>query len=122
TAGADTRDLPRRPPPAGGILRWRNRADLTHGDDPIGRQYWRPRSDQHDKTLGLTAQCRTSLAGAFANSASNCEISRVKSSKLRWRRALAERSVLRATVLTSAVRISSKSMVFFSPLNEPYSA
>jgi len=97
---------------------------LTHDvlDFPI---YVRPSPQHHspalisDEGAGVSAQCRTSLAGAFANSASNCEISRIKSSKIRWRSAASEPNVISATVLASAVTISSTSMVSFSPLNEP---
>ena len=97
---------------------------LTHDvlDFPI---YVRPSPQHHspalisDEGAEVSAQCRTSLAGAFANSASNCEISRIKSSKIRWRSAASEPNVISATVLASAVTISSTSMVSFSPLNEP---
>jgi hypothetical protein len=49
----------------------------------------------------MSAQCRTSLAGAFANSASNSEISRIKSPKTRWRSAASEPNVISAMVLAS---------------------
>src|SRR5438309_11055828 len=67
-------------------------------------------------------QCRASDPDAFAYSASNFEISRVKSSKICRRSAALEPKVISATVLAIAVMTSSASMVSTSPLNEPYSA
>src|SRR5262249_5858046 len=121
TAGADTRETC----PVGHRRRGHPSSGPT-GGSLARRQSERPpmlaSSDRHDETPEVNAPCRTAPGGASANSASNCEISRIKSSKTRWRSAASEPIVISATVLASAVMISSTSMASFSPLNEPYSA
>src|SRR5262249_11715232 len=123
TAGSDTRETcPVGYCRRGHPLVWSGCADLAHRDDTTGRPRCLPPAERDDKTLGLNAHCPTSLLGAFANSAPNCENSTLKGSRIRGRSAASEPNVISATVLASAVTISSTSMVSFSPLNEPYSA